>query len=583
MNAPTQAAHLAEPNVKLLPLTQIILSSTRSQEQRRKTYDAAAMAELAASIKESGVLFPVLVRPLEGRKGGKEYEVIAGERRFIAGQQAGLDSIPARILALTDAQVQKAQLVENIQREALDTLAEALGYDDLIKGGIAAEVIGDMIGKSRSYVYARVQLLKLAPGVQEALSDNEINASQALLFARLPLKLQEVALKTLERYGYHVDDGAGSYRDTAELFRDRGKGLFIPLKNVSWRLDDASLFVFGPKLGKNQAQDVVALPDCLSCPKRSGNDAELLEVLEGETHLCLDKGCFDAKAKQSLERRRKAAEESGQPILTGEEAATIMPTDYGTRGYIDLDEECRADVYQVPEPKADFDSPEYQEWEKNSEAHQPRSYRELLGDDLAELEIKFAQDPKQKSRIVDLAPDKEVMKLLKAKGFKVQVRRDESKPEPTPKVQDPEAARRAGEKRAREEAEAQLKEQIESEYQKRLLRAVHEKYKGPFKRDDLELIAQPLVNDYDTGEVLGVLFKKPPSLATMNERDLMRLIITMLVGREYTNDGSDRAVLALAKRLKLDPKALRKDVVKELTPPSEGAAAKPTKKSSKKK
>src|SRR5690348_9508482 len=123
MNAPTKASELADPKVEWLPLTAIAPSETEVQRLRRSAYQQASLNELAETIKESGVLMPIVVRPLAALRGLAKYELVAGERRWIASERAGLAHIPARILELTDAQVLKAQLVENLQREQLDVLA----------------------------------------------------------------------------------------------------------------------------------------------------------------------------------------------------------------------------------------------------------------------------------------------------------------------------------------------------------------------------------------------------------------------------------------------------------------------------
>jgi len=590
MNAPTQAAHVAEPNVKLVPLAQIILSTTRSQEQRRKTYDAAALAELATSIKEDGVMFAILVRPLASRIGeAPAYEIIAGERRFLASQQAGIESIPARILALTDAQVQKAQLVENIQREALDTLAEAMGYEDLIKGGIAAEVIGDMIGKSRSYVYARVQLLKVAPGVRKALSAGELTASQALLFARIPSeKLQEAALGTLRKWDYQGRGEPLSFRRTASILNDKAKGIFIPLVTVPFKLDDATYHTFGPKQGKNQAQDVIALPTCIACPKRSGNDPELQAALE-DPNVCTDKACHDVKAKQALERRRKEIEADGIVVLRGEEAAAIMPTDFGTRGYVDLDSQCDADEFPEAEPDQgkDEDDDAFERrmgtWEERADKHVCRTYRQLLGDDIAKLDIRVVEHQKG-NRFIELAPDKAVAKLLKEKGIEDRVHRDTRQPSKPVKTADPETAKRQAEKEAAAKAKQELEQKITREVQLLALKGVHDKWKGPLDRDELEILWNTLYDNSNHTESFDFLYPKHPKAGAMNLRDLGRAMLMLVVCdtlEGWNADASAKLLKALAARLKVDVKSIEKSVRAELDPTA--APKKPAAKSSKKK
>lgn len=593
MNALTSLAHLAAPQIELVPLTSIVVSDTAMQSKRRGAYDAAALEELARSIAETGLMHPIVVRPLAPNhvhSGIAKYELIAGERRYLATEKLGQDHILTRIVDLTTEQVLRAQMVENIHRERLDVLAEAQGFKELIDQKVPADAIGDMIGKSRSYVYARTKLLDLAPAVQQALKDNVIDASQALLFARVPThKLQEHALNQLQKWSYQGHGEKLSFRRTAEIFQEKGKGLLIPLSQVPFSLTDETYHTFGPKRGKLEAQDVIYLTSCAACPKRSGNDPELLAAM-GDANVCTDKECHDVKAKQEFERRRKDAEAKGREVLSGEAAAAIMPSQFGTRGFIDLDTECEEDEFSEDEPEQpDGESEEsfdarYAEWDERYGKHQPRTYRQILGARVAELEIRLVQDPRHKTRLRELAPDKDVVRLLKEAGLDAKVHRDNVKREKPAKPEDPEAARRRAERDAAEQAKAQLEQNVENGTRVALLKAVHEKWKGPLKRDDLELIVEFFRADAGWPDALELVYPKVPSPATMNERDLGRFLVIWAISSYadgYRNN--DRPMKEMAKRLKIDPKAIEKAVRAELTPPEpKGTSKKPVKKSKRK-
>lgn len=580
MNAPAQFHGL---ELELIPLKSICVSETQAQAERRGRYDAAALDELADSIKADGLVQPIVVRPLQALRGLAKYELVAGERRWLATERAGQEHILARIVPLTDEQVLKAQMVENLHREGLHPLAEAKGYRELIDGGVKAEAIGDLIGKSRSYVYARVKLLELTAPVQEALDKGEISADQALLFARIPTpKLQELGLKQLRNWAYQGHGERLSFRRTAEILRDKGKGMLIPLAQVPFRLDD-TYWAFGPKQGRLQAQDAIELPTCLACPKRSGNDPELLAALE-DPNVCTDKECHDAKAKQEFERRRERAKVAGQEILVGDAAAAIMPTNFGTRGYIDLDETCDDDRFPEEEPEQGKDESDeafeqrYTDWHQRAELYQSRTYRQILGDAVAGLDIQLVQDPRHKAKLRELAPDKAVAKLLAEKGIKARFTRDTRKPQKAAKPEDPEKAARQKEKEVAAQAAAELEERIESEYLERLLKLVHEKWKGPMKRDDLELVADYVIDEWEAGQIVGRLYGKRVSPASMNERDLGRLIIAVILGLAVEGSAGPRGLMAMAKRLKIDPKALEKQVRAELAPKASTVEKKPAKK-----
>lgn len=592
MNAPAKAKDLLQPNVELLPLTSIAPSETKVQAERRKHYNVQALEDLASSIREQGVLMPIVVRPLEALRGLAKYELVAGERRWLASEKARQAHIIARILPLTDAQVLQAQLVENLHREGLDTLAEARGYRELLDTGVNADAIAAMIGLSRSYVYARVKLLELAPAVKTALTEGAIDASQALLFARIPTaKLQEQALNTLRKWDYQGHGEKLSFRRTAEILGDKMKGVLIPLAQVPFRLDDNTFFGFGPKDSRG-AQDAINLPTCLACPKRSGNDPELLAAI-GDANVCTDKECHDTKAKEAIVRRATQARASGREVLSGDAAAAITPTPYGTRGFVDLDEVCHDDEFPEAEPEPqDGESDEafdarFDAWDARGEKWQSRTYRQILGEDVGLLEITLVQDPKNKTRLRELAPDKAVAKLLKEKGIKAQIQRDTRKAETPEKPKNPEAARRAEEKAERERAEQELQRKIEEQYETRLFKRVHQAWKGPMKRDDLELVAEYILDECGVAETVEIVYDgKRPSPATMNERDLGRLLITLAIGARLDRGYGDstRALGAMAKRLKIDPAKVKKEVKAELTPKDEASPAKkPAGKKAKKK
>src|SRR5689334_19780351 len=159
---------------------------TASKTNPRKRFDQAALDELADSIKRHDVLQPILLRP----NGGPDtYELVAGERRFRAAKAAGLVDIPATVRVLSDAEVLEIQVVENLQRSDLHELEEAEGYEQLLKCShpngerYTVDEIAAKVGKSRSYVFARLKLCALCPEARKAFYAGELDASRALLIA----------------------------------------------------------------------------------------------------------------------------------------------------------------------------------------------------------------------------------------------------------------------------------------------------------------------------------------------------------------------------------------------------------------
>ena len=143
--------------------------------QPRSHFDVASIDELAESIRERGVISPILVRPIDGG-----YQLIAGERRWRAAQQAQLHSIPAMIKAIDDASSAEIALIENIQREDLNAIEEAEGYKKLIdRHGHTQDQLGKLVSKSRSHVANLLRLLDLPTDVRELLVAGEISMGHA--------------------------------------------------------------------------------------------------------------------------------------------------------------------------------------------------------------------------------------------------------------------------------------------------------------------------------------------------------------------------------------------------------------------
>jgi ParB family chromosome partitioning protein len=155
--------------------------------QARRRFDADALAELAESIRESGVIQPVVVR-----SAGRGYELLAGERRWRATQLAGLHEIPALLRDdLSDAEAHVLGLIENLQRESLSPIETAEGLRRLGEAcTLRHEDIGVRIGKSRSYVTNHLRLLALAPAVQQLVDDGVLSLGHAKVLAGLPLERQ---------------------------------------------------------------------------------------------------------------------------------------------------------------------------------------------------------------------------------------------------------------------------------------------------------------------------------------------------------------------------------------------------------
>lgn len=183
-------------------IVEIKLSELRvNPYQPRKIFDEKAIEELSNSIKEHGVIQPIIIK-----KAIKGYEIIAGERRVRASKKAGLETIPALIRNFTDEQMLEIALLENLQRENLTAIEEALAYETMLeKLKITHDELSKKVGKSRSHITNLLGLLRLPKEVQEMIGNNQISMGHARVLSKLEddNQILEIANKIIKK-GYPV-------------------------------------------------------------------------------------------------------------------------------------------------------------------------------------------------------------------------------------------------------------------------------------------------------------------------------------------------------------------------------------------
>jgi ParB family chromosome partitioning protein len=163
--------------------------------QPRKDFDEEALDELARSIAQLGIIQPITVRAL----GNNEFEVISGERRLRAARRAGLKRVPAYVREADTEEMLEMALVENVQREELNPIEVALGYQRLIEEcGLTQEQVAEKVGKNRATVANFLRLLKLPPRIQASLRDGTITAGHARALIGLPEPVQLRLLQEIE-------------------------------------------------------------------------------------------------------------------------------------------------------------------------------------------------------------------------------------------------------------------------------------------------------------------------------------------------------------------------------------------------
>ena len=175
--------------------------------QPRKTFNDYSLEELSQSIKEYGIIQPVLVR-----KVGERYELIAGERRFRAAKLAGFDTVPAIVKTLTDQETAEIAIIENLQREDLNFMEEAEGYQVLMHTfGLTQEELARRVGKSQSTIANKLRLLKLPDCVRKEISQEFFTERHARALLKLPneqcqmaavaaIKNKEMTVRQAEEY-----------------------------------------------------------------------------------------------------------------------------------------------------------------------------------------------------------------------------------------------------------------------------------------------------------------------------------------------------------------------------------------------
>lgn len=306
----------AGPQMRMVEVALITASKTNP----RKTFDQVKLQELAASIKASDVHQPVLLRPLPGSRLAETfddraigaplpaYELICGERRLRACRIAKKSEIPAMIRELTDDQVLEIQIVENLQRDDLSELEEAEGYEALMEHSkLNIDEVAAKIGKSTSYVYARLKLRNLGAHGRDALREGRIDASKALLIARIPdAKLQVEACEKITKEN-SWDGSVMSFRKAQELIQQE---YMLRLDKAKFPITDESLL---PEAGA-----------CGNCPKRTGAQPDLYADVKS-ADVCTDPICYRKKEAAQVAKVVDEARAKGQTVIDTSEARDLIP------------------------------------------------------------------------------------------------------------------------------------------------------------------------------------------------------------------------------------------------------------------
>jgi ParB/RepB/Spo0J family partition protein len=314
----------------VLPLSLIVPSLTNP----RSYFEPEALQSLSDNIKSDGLLQPILVRPLPGARLQETFsdrrssdprpthEIVAGERRFRACGMAGVRSVPVLVRILSDEQVLRMQLVENVQREDLHPLEEAQGYRRILDLPSQAERtmaarVADMaasVKKSTRYIYQTLQLLDLCSFAKEVFLSGNLQRTIALQIATIGNEAgqieatKKIAGITRSGSSWQVVNDPMSQREAARYVHD----------NFRLLLSKARFPI------KVEFAGQVA---CTSCPKMSSNARDLFDEGAKMADTCLDSSCYGKKNVAHDTAIAEAAKAKGQKVITGAAAKKIIPYD----------------------------------------------------------------------------------------------------------------------------------------------------------------------------------------------------------------------------------------------------------------
>jgi ParB/RepB/Spo0J family partition protein len=539
MNAPLPPDAVA---VARAPLSAFAPSATN------RKHNEQSLQQLDASIAAVGVIQPITARPWPASRGkapaGVVYEIVVGEGRWLSSDRTKQPDIPFFWRELTDEQALVLQLTENLHRTDITALEEAADYRRLMKDhGHTVEQLMKQFGKTKAYLYARLKLLDLCPGGVKYFNDGKLDASTALLIARIPdVKLQEAAAKSIAT-GY--GDGPMSYRNAFNLIQ----------REYMLELDRAPF--------SRSAIDLLAsVGSCKDCQKRTGNAKDLFSDVKS-ADICTDPSCYQAKTEAHVANQKKLAKTEGRKIIDGAEAKKIKPHSYSddlNGGYVDLDKT----IY------------------KNGKS---TTIRQALKDEAPKADLLI--DPTRNGTIVEVVQTATIKDQLKAKGYD---------------VMGVTSTRGTKSDKQREE-ERKLKQ--EATYRRRLYDQIRSKLTltltdetcdgGPLRDEEYRLVTSRMFGllGFDTSKRLAQFWIGPTDekqeghelvrelskqIPNMKRADCARLLLEMsLVGETFVsgyNHGKPDHMLDMAASLDIDAAAIKTAVISEMREKAKPKAAK---------
>jgi ParB family transcriptional regulator, chromosome partitioning protein len=394
---------------KMIPLNRTVISPLNY----RKFYDEQTLEELAGDIGQHGIISPVTARPV--KEGG--YEIVVGERRFMAAKLAGLKEIPAVVKEMTDEQVEELQLSENMHREDPHPMHEAQGIGRMLKRELSVEDIAARLNRSKGFVYSRIRLLSLTQEIQDIFLAGKLTISEAFEIAALSAASQQEFFES--------------------CCKDWAKKDFR-LYNISGIL---SQFKYDLKSAPFDTKDKKLLPETGACTTCSFNTATLRSLFPeyAKQAVCSNKECYGKKCQAHFVIQFTAAYLEHQPeaiLFYGSLPGELMEAMEKVGTVAQLPQFSRFEVHTIERPEypdqADYtyegdDEPEVDEEEYNEavEAYntsleefdhllQSGALRKGLMVSAAEVELVFFTTEKRNTTGGSRVTNKQVQEAIRA-------------------------------------------------------------------------------------------------------------------------------------------------------------------------
>jgi len=563
MPSPTAAAERFE----MLRLDQL----RESPLNPRKHFDQRKLEDLAASIRERGIITPLIVRDMDavstrsGSVGLPCFEIGAGHRRFRAAVSLKDPVIlaPCRILDLTDEQFLEVLTIENLQREDIHPLEEADGYREMLKQSKYAggpSTLADRIGKPLAYVRGRLELCDLVPVVRESFLRDAITIGHARLISRLPADKQEEALRMCFEKHWNEPE---PHLVSVSAFRNRlQQQQGADLAKAPFALDDATL--------KRDAGP------CTTCPKCTGVQRSLIADDTGD-QLCLDRSCYSQKVNALVQRKTAAGLIAISTRYSGDIPAGVASANEYVEAEPDTEriQELKDEIQNLEEELA---SPELETQDRKDTEQQLAETRK----ELAEVEAETGECPHMETAVVvdvshghGIGKEKRICRSRECPLHGEDLRNSDS-------IQ---RFRGSTEKTFAEvwkEKRKNLDDKIKIETRREVTRQVYENCPRKPDIDSLRAVAERLrervghdvtaelvthvlqieapkhkhLNGPDTGSAL----KKLLSDATKDEGALWRLIVLMTIATAPGGYGGGDELKLLSQAYDVDEKAIAKQI-----------------------